>query len=101
MEELKTKIMAWVENNKAIAAVIGIVAAIFIFKKLNRPTRRRRRRVAVKTYRRRTVRRMKSPVSRRRYSKTPTGKKAWQVKGSLAARRRMAQLRARRRRKLI
>lgn len=100
MEELKTKIMAWVENNKAIAAAIGIVAAIFIFKKLNRPARRRRR-VAVKTYRRRTVRRMKRSVSRRRYNKAPAGKKGWQVKGSLAARRRMAQLRAIKRRKLI
>ena len=89
MEELKTKIMTWIGNNMVLAMVLGAVVALFVLKKVMKRTPRRRRRYSapVKRYTRRT---------RRRYNKSVPGKKPWQIKGSLAAKRRMAQIRRKR-----
>ncbi len=78
------KIKTWIMENKMIAIVIGAIAVLFFIPKLFRTVRRRKKRINKSV-----------PVIRRKrsYNKTATTKKAWQIKGSLAAKRRMAQLR--------
>ena len=79
------KVKTWIMENKMIAIVIGALAVLFIFPKIFRTVRRKRRSRPVKNV---TVRK-----TRRTYNKAAGTKKAWQIKGSLAAKRRMAQLR--------
>lgn len=87
------KIIDWLKANKILA--IGAAALLFLAPKLFRTTRRRRRRTqtySVPTRRRSrvSIRRRNKPAAKRTGKKA---KKAWQVKGSLAARRHMARLR--------
>lgn len=87
------KIIEWLKANKFI--VIGAAAMLFLAPKLLRKPRRRRRTksytVPVRRRSRMTVRRINKPA--RRSSGGRKARKAWQVKGSLAARRHMARLR--------
>jgi len=90
------KIKVWLMANKTIAYIIAGVVAVFLFKKFFKsPVRRRRNRVRVvnRPVRRRTV--VRYSPARRTKTRTTGGKKPWQIKGSLAARRRMAQIRRR------
>jgi hypothetical protein len=92
MNDLFSKIMAWIKNNPMIAIGAALVAVLLFFPKLLKfgATRRRRRRTIPRSVgvRRRTV--------RRHYNKAGKRLKAWQIKGSLAAKRHMAQIRKRR-----
>ena len=90
-----TSIMTWIKSNLLISIGIGIVALLLFFPKVVKKlfggtTRRRRRHVhhAI-TGRRRASR----PTRSRRMA---GAKKPWQIKGSLAAKRRMAQIRKKR-----
>ena len=103
MNEYISKVVTWVKANILIAGVIILAVTLLFFskgiKKLFGGTRRiRHRRPAVihhTTRRRRTlprsvgIKRRKSPLN-----KSGKAKKAWQIKGSPAARRHMAQIRA-------
>lgn len=111
MKEFIDKTMAFVKANILISVLIGI-AIIFLFfgrqvKRLLFGTRRvKHRRVTSAPYvrRRRSLPRRSLPRSvgmhkvRRKidYNKNGTRKKPWQIKGSPAARRHMAQIRSRR-----
>lgn len=88
-EALKT----WVMSNKIVAAVIGFFLLLIVYKKFFKKTYRRRRR--------RVIPRSVGIRRRRTYRTGGASKKAWQIKGSLAAKRRMAQIRRKRARKLI
>lgn len=87
------KIIEWLKANKILA--IGAAALLFLAPKLFKTRRRtRRRRVTPVSAPRR--RRARATVARRRKTTGRSGKKvkkAWQVKGSIAARRHMARLR--------
>jgi hypothetical protein len=96
MTDLFDKIKTWVLANKVIAGIIGAVLLFIAYKKFfrrRRVTHHRRSRTlprSVGTHRRRSANSIiKSGVHR--------GKKAWQVKGSEAARRHMASIRRRKR----
>ena len=104
-------ITAWIKNNLLMALVIGLVAAFMFFPKMFKglfgTTRRRRRRLATtgRSYGRprsrrpgvsrkrvsrvRTISRLRRPATRRRKG----AKKPWQIKGSRAAKLRMARIR--------
>lgn len=97
MKETFDKIFTWIKGNLLIAIGGAVVITLLFFPKLFKgTTRRRRRRV---TYRAASGRRLPRSVGRRRkvYTKGGKAKKPWQIKGSLAARRHMAQIRRRRR----
>lgn len=88
---MKEKIEAfktWIMGNKVIAGIGAAVLLFFIYKKFARKTYRRRRRALPRSV----------SITRRRRSYTSGGrtKKPWQIKGSQAARRHMAQIRKRR-----
>lgn len=87
------KIKEWAGQNKMVALAIAAVAALFIIKKMSKRPRRRRRVSSITSagYRRR-----RTAAPRRAYTKGGKAKKPWQIKGSLAAKRRMAQIRRRR-----
>jgi hypothetical protein len=89
MNELFSKLKSFYEGNKVLALIItGVVLVMFTpLGKMFRGTSRRRRRKAVRV--------VYKPRTRRRI--TIKAKKPWQVKGSLAAKRRMAQIRRKRR----
>ena len=96
IKEYFDKSKAWIMEkpmNKIIAGVAGVAILFFLYKKFARKTTRRRRR-----YSRPIARRVTRRATRRRSSK---GKPAWMVKGSLAARRRMAQIRRKKSKKLF
>jgi hypothetical protein len=104
MKETFDKIVTWVKGNLgiAIAAAAGIIVMLFFPKLLGigKRTRRRRRYVPLRVVRRRRSAIRRSPPRRsvrRQYTKGGKAKKAWQIKGSLAARRHMAQIRRKRR----
>jgi len=114
MKETIEKIKTWVMENKTIAGVIGAVVLLFLAKKLSgkMTTRRRRRRiprsVGMARRRRKVVTRSvgmskprRSNANRVIKSGRNRGKKAWQIKGSEAARRHMAAIRRKRSRKLF
>lgn len=84
MNEYFTKTFDWIKANPVMAAGAAIGALLLLKPGLFR-AKRRRRRPAKAVSHRRTV--------RRRYNKAPAGKKAWQVKGSRAAKLRMARIR--------
>jgi len=104
------KIKAWIMANKTIAIIAGAIIAFLVFgkqfKKLfgGSPRRRRRSSVRIVNRPRRTKRvTVNAPKGRstsyNRIIKSGKnrGKKAWQIKGSPEARRRMAALRRMRR----
>jgi len=97
MGDIINKALTWVKANTMKALLIGAVILIVFFgSKLKRilfaPRRIRHRRAAAIVRRRRSLPRS---VGTHKMRSTPK-KKPWQVKGSLAARRHMAQIRARR-----
>jgi hypothetical protein len=94
MNEFTEKALLWLKENKMIALIGGSIAVLLFFPKLLKPKRRRRRRRTAQTvtYRTRSGRRLPRSVGTRKARSTGT-KKPWQVKGSLAAKRRMAQIR--------
>ena len=94
MKELIEKIKTWVTGNPALAAVAALAASFLllpIIRKATRPVRRKRRAIKVKPVIRRTT--IRKP---RRVKNVKKGLKPWQIKGSLAAKRRMAQIRKKR-----
>ena len=85
-----TEIENWIKNNVAVASGIGVVilaGLYFLFKGKKRVVRHHR------TLYPAPRRRLPRSVGRRRMK---GAKRPWQVKGSLAARRHMAQIRKRR-----
>lgn len=102
MKEFIDKLIAWVKNNLLLAIGGAAVITLLFFPKIFRssPRRRRRRLTTVGrsygTRRRRSI--IRRPKPRKQYTKGGKAKKPWQIKGSLAARRHMAQIRRRRRR---
>ena len=85
-----TKIFDWIKSNMLLA--LGILAAVVIlfFPKIFRTSRRRRRRNRTLP---RSVGMYKRRRTRKAYTKGGKAKKAWQIKGSEAARRHMAKIR--------
>jgi hypothetical protein len=94
MKETFDKVMEWLKENKMIAIGAAAIAVLLFFPKLLKfgTTRRRRRRTLPRSV---GIRRRR-PTIRRRYNKAGKRLKAWQIKGSLAAKRHMAQIRKRR-----
>jgi len=98
-----TNIFTWIKGNILITVLI-LVAGIFIFKPtllrgLTGSARRRTHRRNVRRAITGTIRRRRTTSATRSRSRSTSrrrNKKPWQVKGSLAARRRMAQIRRRR-----
>ena len=92
MSDTFTKILDWVKTNLLYVG-IGLVAVIFIIPKLFKKAPRRRRHIPRSAGRRIPIR-----ARRNKPAMTSGGKrkKPWQIKGSLAARRHMAQIRRRR-----
>lgn len=89
MQEKFEAIKNWIMSNKIVAGIAAVVIAFLLYKKFGKKTyRRRSTRVTRPVARRRTI--------RRSYNKAGKRLKAWQIKGSAAARRHMAQIRARR-----
>ena len=102
MKDFFDKAMTWVKANWMIALGILFAVIILFFPKLLKgltgTTRRRRRRiVSIPTLRRRSLPRSvgltRRGIPRKQYTKGGKAKKPWQIKGSLAARRHMAQIR--------
>lgn len=83
-------IVNWIKANKLIAAVIALIAAFLFMPRLFGAVRRRRVRRKYAPVR---VIKVKNRPRRKIYTKGGKAKKPWQIKGSLAARRRMAQIR--------
>jgi hypothetical protein len=94
METYITPVWNWIKSNMLIAGAIAIVLILVLFPKLLgglfRTRRVRHRRVMSLPYRRRRSLPRSVGVARHR---TKGAKKAWQIKGSPAARRHMAQIR--------
>lgn len=78
--------MEFLKNNKIVLWILGAIAALFIIKRLAPRNRRRKRAISAKSYPRRKI-------AKRSYTKGGKAKKAWQIKGSKAAKARMARLR--------
>jgi len=97
------KFKEWITANKTVSIIIGAVLALFVFKKMLPAARRRRTRKKYRPVVRARVKVKRTNGSYNRIIKTGAnrGKKAWQIKGSPEARRRMAALRRIRKRKLI
>jgi len=84
MKEKIEALKVWIMNNKVIAGIVAAVLLFIAYKKLAKKTYRRRR----------SLPRSVGIVRRRRSYRTGgTAKKAWQVKGSIAAKRHMARIR--------
>jgi hypothetical protein len=94
MNEFFSKVVTWIKENKMLAAAGGLLVLLLLFPRLVRKlmgtTRRRRRSLP------RSVGMRRYSRSRRSYSKGGRAKKPWQIKGSPAARRHMAQIRKKR-----
>jgi hypothetical protein len=97
MNETFEKIKAYITANPLLAVFVALAAVLLFFPKLLRgATRRRRRRAALRPVvrRRRIIRVSAAPRPRRRsYTQGGKAKKAWQVKGSRAAKLHMARIR--------
>lgn len=95
MSEFFNKVVSWIKENKLIAAGGALLLLLLLFprfvRKLIGTSRRRRHRTLPRSVGMRKYRR-----ARRSYSRGGKAKKPWQIKGSLAARRHMAQIRKRR-----
>jgi len=91
------KIKAWIMANKTIAIIIGVAVAFLVFgkqlKKMFGGSPRRRRRTSVRIVNRPVRRSTNKSYNRIIKAGRNRGKKAWQIKGSPEARRRMAALR--------
>lgn len=98
MNEKLTKVIEWLKENKIAAAGLGILAAVVLLKKFGKKTYRRRRKPLPRSVNYPVRRKRPGSTARRR---TSGAKKPWQIKGSPAARRRMALLRRKRNRKLF
>jgi hypothetical protein len=93
------KILTWIKSNMILAAVLIIAAVAIFFPKVTRGIfggsrtlhRRRVRKAITGSYTRRRRSRPMRSTKRRSGAKKP-----WQIKGSLAAKRHMAQIRRRR-----
>jgi hypothetical protein len=83
------KIIDYIKNNLLISIIAFFAVVILFFPKIFRfaSTRRRKRRI----YRPITPNRVRR--AKRSYNKNGKAKKAWQIKGSEAARRHMARIR--------
>jgi len=91
MKETIDKVLNYFKTNPLLAVGAVLAAVLLFFPKLLKfgsRTRRRRSYRPVTPYRRKTV--------RRSYTRGGKQKKPWQIKGSLAAKRHMAQIRKRR-----
>jgi hypothetical protein len=93
-----TKIIEWLKANKWLAIGAGALVIFLFFPKLLKfgSVRRRRRDVTtrVSSYRRKKNRTIPRSVGiKKQYSANGKVKKPWQIKGSLAAKRHMAQIR--------
>jgi len=107
MKDLFNKVLTWAKSNMllAIGALLAVIMLFFpkLLKGLFGTTRRRHRRIAGSPYstgspyrrnKRRTLpRSVGMRKIRRQYTKGGKVKKPWQIKGSIAARRHMAQIR--------
>ena len=105
MKDFFDKIFTWVKANLLLAIGILVAVIVLFFPKLLRGLtgkRRIRHRPGYYTARTITRSRRRLPrsigltrrgVPRKQYTKGGKAKKAWQIKGSLAARRHMAQIR--------
>lgn len=103
MKDFFNKILTWVKSNLILTIGILIAVILVFFPKMLRGlTGRRRIRHRPSYYSRRPAARRRSrrslgPVHRSRqrkqYTKGGKAKKPWQIKGSIAARRHMAQIR--------
>jgi hypothetical protein len=103
-----TNIWTWIKGNILLASGIGLVIILLFFPKVlkglfggsstHRVRHRRPVTIARVLHRRRVHHAIIGSHTRRRtmHRRTKGAKKPWQVKGSLAARRHMAQIRARR-----
>lgn len=91
MNDTFTKITDWLKAN-LIFVLGGLLAVFFILPKLFKKAPARRRRIPRSVGRRVPIRKRNKPAISRNGRK----KKPWQIKGSLAARRHMAQIRKRR-----
>jgi hypothetical protein len=92
MKETFDKILAYIKSNPLIAVGAVVVTVLLFFPKLLKLTTvRRRRRVLPRSVGVRRISRV-----RRHYNKAGKRLKAWQVKGSAAAKRHMAAIRKRR-----
>lgn len=85
------KVKEWFTANKTVGIALAGIIALFLFKKMMKPARRRRRARKPATVSRGAKRYLRK--TRRTYTKGGKAKKPWQVKGSLAAKRHMARLR--------
>jgi hypothetical protein len=90
------KLKLWLMENKILAIAVGSLLGLLALKKLMPKPRRRVRRY--KTVRPRSVSASRPRIARAKRIYTVGGKKKkpWQIKGSLAARRHMAQIRKKR-----
>lgn len=96
MKETIDKVIEWAKGNKWIALAGAGLLTLLFFPKMFRAPRRRRRRTTyapVTTARRRRIRVNRTSKPRKAYTKGGKAKKAWQIKGSLAAKRHMARIR--------
>ena len=97
MNKLFSTVLTWIKANLWLSIGIGIALLLVLFPKVSRGLFKSRRRVHHRT-RLRVVSRRRRTLPRSVGMRRKTGaKRAWQVKGSLAARRHMAQIRRRRR----
>lgn len=103
MQEYVIKAKAFLKqyNAENAAIVVGLLVVVFLVAKYAMPKSTRRKRRTSATRRRSSVRRASAPANTTKSVtganlRVPRGKKPWQVKGSLAARRRMAQIRRKR-----
>jgi hypothetical protein len=90
------KIKLWLMENKILAIAVGSLLALFAVSKLMPKPRRRVKRY--RTVKPRTARSAAARIARSKRVYTVGGKKKkpWQIKGSLAAKRHMAQIRKKR-----
>lgn len=100
MGEFFNKVVTYIKEHKAVGIIAGVLLLFVLFKKLKgRAPRRRRKTLPRSVGMRKAVRR--TSVNRVIKSGRNRGKKAWQIKGSEAARRHMANIRRKRVRKLF
>jgi len=103
MKDFFDKVLTWVKGNWMIAAGILLVVIFLFFPKMLSGLMGRQRvrhrpgyyasRTITRTRRRSLPRSVGLRKARKQYTKGGKAKKAWQIKGSLAAKRHMAQIR--------
>ena len=99
MKEKFAAAIEWLKSNKIAAVGLALVALIFVYKRFAKKTYKRRRRALPRSVNYPVRRKRAGSTARRRTSRS--GKPAWMIKGSPAARRRMALLRRKRNKKLF